>query len=314
MKKMLLCLGLASVLFATDDSIKFELTPTLNYNHPEGNLNMRNTFSPGLRLGYHFDNFWLDQLEFGFEYYKKMNYTDKQKTNMIRNYFTAIKGINLDEKFYFYGLAGVGYEHLSKELYENKSDGFGHYGVGLKYRFSDSLALKLETRDQISFNNANHNWVTTLGMSFGLGKKERNTFLPNHTSHQICPQTPKEGAILDENGCEKVINLEGHFDFDQSTLNPTFQENIKEIAKILDENDRYNAVLEGHTDNVGSKTYNQKLSERRATNVAKELEKYGISNERIQIKGYGAENPRSNNATKEGRADNRRVEVHFVLQ
>ena len=82
----------------------------------------------------------------------------------------------------------------------------------------------------------------------------------------------------------------------------------------MDENERYNTILEGHTDNTGSRAYNQKLSERRAQSVAEQLEKFGVKKARIQTKGYGPDRPRSSNATKEGRADNRRVEAKFFLQ
>ncbi|RTJ99797.1 outer membrane protein A [Campylobacter jejuni] len=319
MKKILLCLGLASVLFGADNNVKFEITPTLNYNYFEGNLDMDNRYAPGVRLGYHFDDFWLDQLEFGLEYYSDVKYTNANKTTDItRTYLSAIKGIDVGEKFYFYGLAGGGYEDFSNAAYDNKSGGFGHYGAGVKFRLSDSLALKLETRDQINFNHANHNWVSTLGISFGFGgKKEKavEEVVDTRPAPQAkCPVEPREGALLDENGCEKTISLEGHFGFDETTINPTFQEKIKEIAKVLDENERYDTILEGHTDNIGSRAYNQKLSERRAKSVANELEKYGVEKSRIKTVGYGQDNPRSSNDTKEGRADNRRVDAKFILR
>lgn len=319
MKKILLCLGLASVLFGADNNVKFEITPTSNYNYFEGNLDMDNRYAPGVRLGYHFDDFWLDQLEFGLEYYSDVKYTNANKTTDItRTYLSAIKGIDVGEKFYFYGLAGGGYEDFSNAAYDNKSGGFGHYGAGVKFRLSDSLALKLETRDQINFNHANHNWVSTLGISFGFGgKKEKavEEVVDTRPAPQAkCPVEPREGALLDENGCEKTISLEGHFGFDETTINPTFQEKIKEIAKVLDENERYDTILEGHTDNIGSKAYNQKLSERRAKSVANELEKYGVEKSRIKTVGYGQDNPRSSNDTKEGRADNRRVDAKFILR
>ncbi len=316
MKKLLLCLGLASVLFGADNNVKFEITPTLNYNYFEGNLDMDNRYAPGIRLGYHFDDFWLDQLEFGLEHYSDVKYTNSTlTTDITRTYLSAIKGIDVGEKFYFYGLAGGGYEDFSHGAYNNKSGGFGHYGAGVKFRLSDSLALKLETRDQISFHNANHNWVSTLGISFGFGgKKNKEEYTPRVAPQVKCPVEPREGALLDENGCEKTISLEGHFGFDKTTINPTFQAKIKEIAKILDENERYDTILEGHTDNIGSRAYNQKLSERRAQSVAKELEKYGVEKNRIQTKGYGQDKPRSSNETKEGRADNRRVDAKFILR
>lgn len=322
MKKVFLCLGLVSVLFGADNNVKFEVTPVLNYNYFEGNLNMDNRYAPGIRLGYHFDDFWVDQLELGLEYYSDVKYTNTNKTTDItRTYLSAIKGIDIGEKFYFYGLAGGGYEDFSNAAYDNKSGGFGHYGAGIKFRLSDSLALRLETRDQINFNHANHNWVSTLGISFGFGGKkeeiiQRQTVVePEISPSKIkCPVEPRKGALLDENGCEKTISLEGHFGFDKTDINPVFKEKIKNIAKILDENQNYNTILEGHTDNIGSKVYNQKLSEKRAKNVARELEKYGVEKNRIQTVGYGEEKPRSSNDTKEGRADNRRVEAKFFLK
>ncbi|MPA79216.1 fibronectin-binding outer membrane protein CadF [Campylobacter coli] len=326
MKKLLLCLGLASVLLGADNNVKFEITPTLNYNYFEGNLDMDNRYAPGVRLGYHFDDFWLDQLELGLEHYSDVKYTNSTlTTDITRTYLSAIKGIDLGEKFYFYGLAGGGYEDFSKGAFDNKSGGFGHYGVGLKFRLSDSLALRLETRDQISFHNANHSWVSTLGISFGFGAKREKVVAEQVKEVAIeprvaapaqsqCPAEPREGAMLDENGCEKTISFEGHFGFDKVDINPAFEEKIKEIAQILDENARYDTILEGHTDNIGSRSYNQKLSERRAESVAKELEKFGVDKDRIQTVGYGQDKPRSSNDTKEGRADNRRVDAKFILR
>ncbi|HEF1257529.1 TPA: fibronectin-binding outer membrane protein CadF [Campylobacter coli] len=326
MKKLLLCLGLASVLLGADNNVKFEITPTLNYNYFEGNLDMDNRYAPGIRLGYHFDDFWLDQLELGLEHYSDVKYTNSTlTTDITRTYLSAIKGIDLGEKFYFYGLAGGGYEDFSKGAFDNKSGGFGHYGAGLKFRLSDSLALRLETRDQISFHNANHSWVSTLGISFGFGTKREKVVAeqvkevaiePRVTApvQSQCPVEPREGAMLDENGCEKTISFEGHFGFDKVDINPSFEEKIKEIAQILDENARYDTILEGHADNIGSRAYNQKLSERRAESVAKELEKFGVDKDRIQTVGYGQDKPRSSNDTKEGRADNRRVDAKFILR
>ncbi len=326
MKKLLLCLGLASVLLGADNNVKFEITPTLNYNYFEGNLDMDNRYAPGVRLGYHFDDFWLDQLELGLEHYSDVKYTNSTlTTDITRTYLSAIKGIDLGEKFYFYGLAGGGYEDFSKGAFDNKSGGFGHYGAGLKFRLSDFLALRLETRDQISFHNANHSWVSTLGISFGFGAKREKVVAEQVKEVAIeprvaapvqsqCPAEPREGAMLDENGCEKTISFEGHFGFDKVDINPAFEEKIKEIAQILDENARYDTILEGHTDNIGSRAYNQKLSERRAESVAKELEKFGVDKDRIQTVGYGQDKPRSSNDTKEGRADNRRVDAKFILR
>ncbi|MBS4406543.1 OmpA family protein [Campylobacter vulpis] len=302
MKKIFLCLGLASALFAADNSVKFELTPTFSFNKFEGNLDLDDRAAPGVRLGYHFDDFWLDQLELGLEHYSNVKYSNTDRTNLTKVFLSAIKGIDVGEKFYFYGLAGGGYERFSNEQFDNESGGFGHYGAGMKYKLTDSLALRLETRDQINFHEANHNWVTTFGVSFGFGGSKNSSTM--NTQKSSPEETSLEG---------KTISLEGHFDFDKTTINPAFESKIQNIAKVLEENEKYNTILEGHTDNTGSRAYNQKLSERRAQRVANELMKFGVDKKRIEVRGYGQDRPRSSNDTKEGRADNRRVEARFFL-
>jgi outer membrane protein OmpA-like peptidoglycan-associated protein len=73
--------------------------------------------------------------------------------------------------------------------------------------------------------------------------------------------------------------------------------------------------VEGHTDSIGGDTYNQKLSERRAENVASALENGGVSTQRVTAKGYGKRYPVAPNTNSDGtdnsagRAKNRRVEV-----
>ncbi|MCW1360910.1 OmpA family protein [Campylobacter sp. CCS1377] len=336
MKKLLLGISLATALFAADSNVKFEITPTFNYNVFEGNLDLNDRGAPGIKFGYHFDYF-IDQVELGLEHYSGVKYDLGGNTNITRTYLNAIKGIDLSKTFYLYGLAGAGYEDFSNGAYDNKSGGFGQYGAGLKIRLSDSVALRLETRDQINFNNANHNWISSVGISFGFGapKEQPAQITQTQVEENIqepeikpepqvepqptkqtsnCPTPPREGALLDEQGCEKVIHLEGHFAFDKININPNFEMKIQEVADILKENPSYNTLLEGHTDSIGDANYNQKLSERRANAVAKELNKQGIEKNRIKTKGYGESKPRSSNATKEGRADNRRVEAKFFLK
>ena len=66
--------------------------------------------------------------------------------------------------------------------------------------------------------------------------------------------------------------------------------------------------IQGYTDSVGSKRFNMKLSQKRADSVRSWLVDKGIEGARIVAKGYGPDNPIATNATKEGRAQNRRIE------
>jgi OOP family OmpA-OmpF porin len=66
----------------------------------------------------------------------------------------------------------------------------------------------------------------------------------------------------------------------------------------------------GHTDDIGSNVYNQKLSERRANSVRQYIvDKFGTEGSRLNAVGYGEEKPIADNSTKEGRQQNRRVEA-----
>lgn len=125
-----------------------------------------------------------------------------------------------------------------------------------------------------------------------------------------CPATPK-GQMVDENGCTLQLTLHINFDTDSAEIKPEFQ---PELAKAAAYVTKYKQVpyilLAGHTDNRGTPEYNQDLSERRAKAVREELIKtYGIAAERLFAKGYGLTQPVADNATAEGRYDNRRVEV-----
>lgn len=70
--------------------------------------------------------------------------------------------------------------------------------------------------------------------------------------------------------------------------------------------------VSGHTDNVGNKSYNQELSQKRAQSVVNYLTENGISKCRLIAKGYGMDKPVADNETEEGRAENRRVEFTIL--
>lgn len=124
-----------------------------------------------------------------------------------------------------------------------------------------------------------------------------------------CPDTPKDAAV-DKNGCpERVcITLKVEFDFDKADIKPEFHDEIKKVSDFMKEYPEATAVIEGHTDSKGKEAYNQKLSERRAKAVMKNLvDEFGIAAKRLSYKGYGETKPIADNATEEGRQKNRRV-------
>jgi outer membrane protein OmpA-like peptidoglycan-associated protein len=99
------------------------------------------------------------------------------------------------------------------------------------------------------------------------------------------------------------------FETNKAALTPNLKENLAKIAGILIVYKEPNIIVEGHTDNVGHKDYNQKLSEDRANAVRNYLVEQGVAETRLTAVGHGLDKPIADNATKEGKAKNRRVDL-----
>lgn len=108
---------------------------------------------------------------------------------------------------------------------------------------------------------------------------------------------------------EKIVLRAVHFDFNKATIRSDARPILDEAVRMLKER-KENVVVEGHTDSVGSDAYNMKLSHRRADAVKRYLADHGIAASRITTEGFGKRQPVASNATAEGRAQNRRVEIH----
>lgn len=98
------------------------------------------------------------------------------------------------------------------------------------------------------------------------------------------------------------------FGYDRSDLSPEARANLDKLVTVLNTYPETDIEIQGHTDSRGSESYNQTLSERRATTVSTYLASNGITRDRLNIKGFGEEVPKYDNETDEGRAQNRRVE------
>ncbi|MCB2204388.1 OmpA family protein [bacterium] len=109
-----------------------------------------------------------------------------------------------------------------------------------------------------------------------------------------------------------IVRLLVYFDFDKATLQPASYVDLDRAADWLKGNPTVKVELAGHTDNVGSREYNKKLSHDRAQAVREYLVKKGISPARLTANGYGMEQPVAENDTDEGRALNRRVEFRVT--
>jgi outer membrane protein OmpA-like peptidoglycan-associated protein len=101
------------------------------------------------------------------------------------------------------------------------------------------------------------------------------------------------------------------FDFNSSALRAASRDSIQQMANVFQNYPNTTLYVEGHTDSIGSASYNKALSTRRADSVANYLEQVGVSGSRINTYGYGFSQPRATNSTAAGRQLNRRVEIHI---
>ena len=119
-------------------------------------------------------------------------------------------------------------------------------------------------------------------------------------------------AVSVASAAKKTIVLRGiNFDFDSATIKPEFEGVLDAGVEALKENPGVRVQVAGYTDGVGTDEYNQGLSERRANAVLQYLSTHGIDASRLTAVGFGETNPVADNATADGRAQNRRVELNI---
>jgi outer membrane protein len=121
-----------------------------------------------------------------------------------------------------------------------------------------------------------------------------------------CPNTPA-GAKVDKVGCPLEQTLKVLFDFDSAELRPESLTELERVVTFMNDVPFATALIEGHTDSVGTEEYNQGLSDRRAKAVFDYLSSRGVDPARVKSIGHGELKPIADNATAEGRQQNRRV-------
>jgi outer membrane protein OmpA-like peptidoglycan-associated protein len=132
-------------------------------------------------------------------------------------------------------------------------------------------------------------------------------------------RNPKSGKVCDDashNSLSQQIKQAGrailygiHFDSDSANLRPDSTPALQQVAALLQAQSSLKLNVEGHTDSTNTDAYNLDLSRRRAQAVVEWLSKNGVSGGRLTAHGYGSSHPVADNATPQGRALNRRVEI-----
>ena len=125
------------------------------------------------------------------------------------------------------------------------------------------------------------------------------------SSQDLSPKAVSEISLGEYDGFEPSV----YFDYDRFDVKPSYVEVIKKIAQMMRENRTSKILLEGHSDERGTREYNVALGHKRAESVAKALEAEGINRQRMDTISFGEEDPADNTPNEKGWAKNRRCDL-----
>ena len=248
----------------------------------------------------------------------------------------AIYLLNRDADFTPYGVLGIG--ALYTDIPGRHDTGLmGNIGLGVMKRLTDNISLRADARYRMDGNSTNafneNNFgdaVVSVGLNIALGQKAQPAPKPEPApvarpepapapapAPVVAPEpvasaltTPQAMQLDQAKSGDTVVILEGvNFEFDSARLRPDARPILDEAVTVLNRRKDINVDVIGHTDSTGTTQYNQGLSERRAKAVYDYFVDKGIAADRLATMGYGETRPAHSNATREGRAKNRRVEL-----
>lgn len=279
----------------------------------------------GLRLGYDFTDHFAAELV---GTYMKGEYKATEHNVGVYSYrLDLVYNILADSPIVPYLAFGGGGTTI-RQRGPNSHDGTVDAGGGVKFFMTDDFALRADARHIVDFQS-NHlsrdharNWEYSLGLSWLFGGRERAAApakaaaapaeQPAAVTPAPAPEPPLEVPAAEPmpGHYKYCITLQGEFDIDKAIIRPEYKDEIAQVGNFMKKYPTTTAVIEGHTDNVGSYNHNMDLSQRRAEAVVNYLvEQYGIERSRLSAKGYGFTRPIADNATDEGKQKNRRIEA-----
>ncbi|WP_111656865.1 OmpA family protein [Isoalcanivorax indicus] len=172
----------------------------------------------------------------------------------------------------------------------------------------DRLALDLGTRHAYSHDNYFTYGQVYAGLNLMFGARTQRAAEPAPEPTPRAEPTPPPQPQVTRRQVEETHTA--NFDFDDASISDANRAELVEAARFMRQHPQTRVTLEGHTCTMGPEEYNQRLSERRAENAKRLLvDQEGIAENRVEVVGKGEHEPVADNSTREGRAQNRRVEA-----
>lgn len=287
-------------------------------------LDKKNDLAISLYGGYQITHDWFTEAviaDLGKAKLKYKNPLNPQKEHISTRVAAVYAGYQLPWHFipnsHMYVKGGLSYiMHKSSDSSIVKLDRKSNFvapalAAGIQWRFAKDWTLRGEFN---SFSDKTHSLDLSVAFWMG-GKKYRPTPVVEEPVEEVY-ELPEQTVVeqLTERNKKALAEdqlPEIYVAFNSTELDQNAQDELDALVAALKEFPEVHVVIQGHTDNVGSKVYNQKLSERRAQRVYDYLVEHEIEAERLEAKGFGMDIPVADNDTDEGRAQNRRID--FVI-
>jgi OOP family OmpA-OmpF porin len=328
---------LAIPLVATADESKFYLSPVAGIESYESSVGLDQGAAYGLSGLQMFNDHWGAELLFltgEHDVHQGPGEVDVDQL-WLRGIYSLGK-MGYQSRYEPFVSLGVGHVSYDAEAASTDDETEIGAGLGVRFHFTPRLSAALAAEHRYATTEYFQSTLYTLGLSYSFGgEKPAPVAEPApaaapapldsdgdgvYDDKDECPNTPR-GREVDEKGCEyhlkkeETMKLDILFDVDKSTIKPQGQAEVERAAKFLKRYANVQAVIEGHTDSDGSDSYNMKLSQARADAVrATLINQYSISPDRLEAKGYGETRPVESNASKDGKAQNRRVVAVFKAE
>ncbi|EGU39262.1 outer membrane protein OmpA [Vibrio ichthyoenteri ATCC 700023] len=258
--------------------------------------------SAGIFGGYEFNDFLA--LEAGWDYLGKFTGAGLPDDSVDAFTLAPKLSFGVTDAIDVYGKFGGAYVN-----YGDKSDESFLGALGLEFDVMENGSVRVEYQALTDINNdvvrafAN---TASIGFAYSFGGSEAQP--EPVVAEEVMVEEVVEVVVMTKTFEATLLDTET-FALNSSELKPESTSKLDELVEMLNEYPQAQVNIVGYTDSSGAAEYNQKLSEKRAHAVANVLAERGVEPSRISVSGEGENNPIASNETKEGRAQNRRVEV-----
>ncbi len=344
---VIMLIAISTIAQADVKAGSFTITPFAGVYTFEGNEGVndatltKQAWTGGLRAGYNFtEHIGIE----GFATYVPAEVQDMPGNNGVNVYGYGVEGLYHfmpESRIVPFLAVGAGELHYDVPPgADNMNKFFVDAGAGVELFITENIALRTDARWLLPTNKNYNDFMGTIGLTFAFGGHKKEVAMARVEEPLPPPPPPPAPEVKVEPppppppppppevkveppppppppAPEKVtIRLKLEFDTDKSDIKDKYYDELKKVADFMTAHPDSTGEIQGYTDNVDrfkNPEHNKELSQARADSVKQYLtDKFAIDASRLTAVGYGPDNPIASNDTKEGRQQNRRVEVVIV--